>query len=103
MAGIENFLAKVLGVLIAASKHDGVSPCAATPADARHQWPVHSSLGQFHPRGETTPFRRTGNMTKGAYALHGYAFQRVDFPCIVPYLVAQEKPLARRKGKGVTP
>jgi hypothetical protein len=48
MAGIENFLAKILRVLIAASQYNGISPCAATPGDAGHQWPMHSSLGEFH-------------------------------------------------------
>ena len=103
MTGIENFLAKILRVLIAASQHNGVSPCAAASGDTRYQWPVHPSLGEFYARGETTPFRITGNMPKGACDVHGYAFQRMDFPCIVPYLVAQGKPMAKRQGKGVKP
>jgi hypothetical protein len=80
MTGIENFHAKILRVLIAASQHNGVGPCAATPGDTRYQWPMHPGLGEFHPRGETTPFRITGNMTKSACDVHGYAFQRVDLP-----------------------
>jgi hypothetical protein len=76
MTGIENFLAEILRVLIAASQHDGVRPRAATSGYARYQWPMHSSLRKFHARGETTPFRITGDMTKGAGDVHGYAFQR---------------------------
>jgi hypothetical protein len=71
MAGIENFLATILCVLIATRKYDGVGPCATTPGDARHQWPMHSGLGEFHTRGKTTPFRITRNMTKGACNVHG--------------------------------
>jgi hypothetical protein len=57
VAGVENFVAKILCIFIAAGEDHGVGPFSSTARNPRDPRPVYTGLREFEARGETTTFR----------------------------------------------
>src|SRR5215813_13398631 len=55
VTGVENFLTKILCILVAAGEDHGVGPFPSTAGDASDPWPVYAGPREFEAGGETTP------------------------------------------------
>jgi len=67
VAGIENFVAEILCILVAASEDHGVGPFSSTARDPSDPWPMYTSLREFEARGETTTFGVSWDMAKDPF------------------------------------
>jgi hypothetical protein len=64
MSGVEDDLAKILRIFVAASNHDRGRSQAAAASNAGHRWPMQTSLGYCGTGGKATAFRIPGDMAK---------------------------------------
>ena len=67
VAGVENVVAEIPGILVAAGEDHRVGPVPSTAGDAGDPWPVYTGLREFEARGETTPFRVSRHLAKDPF------------------------------------
>jgi hypothetical protein len=67
VAGVENFVAEILSILVAASENHGLGPFSSTARDPSDPRPVYTSLREVEARGETTPFGISWHVTKDPF------------------------------------
>src|SRR5712664_1804615 len=67
MAGVENFVAEILCILVAASEDHRIRPFSSTARDTSNPWPVYTSLREFKAGGETTTLGVSRHVAKDPF------------------------------------
>jgi hypothetical protein len=67
VAGVENFVAEILCILVAASEDHGVGSFSSTARDTSNPWPVYTGLREFEARGETTTIGVSRHVAKDPF------------------------------------
>src|SRR6266545_4498425 len=67
MACVENFVAEILCILVAASEDHGIGPFSSTARDTSNPRPVYTGLREFGAGGETTTLGVSRHVTKDPF------------------------------------